>query len=81
MATATYEVGVGMTKLEKPGSHDLDYPDMAREAGLAALADPLIRYDLVEEAFIGYCYGDSTSGQGPRTRTWWNSTAASAPTS
>jgi acetyl-CoA acetyltransferase len=36
---------------------------MAREAGQAALADAGVSYDQVEDAFIGYCYGDSTSGQ------------------
>jgi acetyl-CoA acetyltransferase len=58
-----FVVGVGMTKFEKPGSRDWDYPDMGREAGEKALADAGIAYDKVEQAFIGYCYGDSTSGQ------------------
>ena len=52
-----------MTKFEKPGSRDWDYPDMGREAGQKALADAGIAYDEVETAFVGYCYGDSTSGQ------------------
>lgn len=63
MTMKTYIVGVGMTKFEKPGSRDWDYPDMASEAGRSALADAGVHYDQVEEAFIGYCYGDSTSGQ------------------
>ena len=63
MAERTFVVGVGMTKFEKPGSRDWDYPDMGREAGQKALADAGIDYGLVEQAFIGYCYGDSTSGQ------------------
>ena len=29
----TFVIGVGMTKFEKPGSKDWDYPDMAKEAG------------------------------------------------
>ncbi|EWC59390.1 3-ketoacyl-CoA thiolase [Actinokineospora spheciospongiae] len=56
-------IGVGMTKFEKPGSRDWDYPDMAREAGRNALADAGIEYPLVEQAYVGYVYGESTSGQ------------------
>jgi sterol carrier protein 2 len=52
-----------MTKFEKPGSRDWDYPDMAKEAGEKALADAGIRYDEVEQVAVGYCYGDSTCGQ------------------
>ena len=63
MSNRTFVIGVGMTKFEKPGSRDWDYPDMGREAGTKALADAGIDYGLVEAAFIGYCYGDSTSGQ------------------
>jgi acetyl-CoA acetyltransferase len=59
----TFVIGVGMTKFEKPGSREWDYPDMAREAGEKALADAGIGYGEVEQAFVGYCYGDSTSGQ------------------
>jgi acetyl-CoA acetyltransferase len=63
MGRKVFVVGVGMTKFEKPGSKDWDYPDMAREAGSKALADAGITYDLVEQAAVGYCYGDSTCGQ------------------
>ncbi|GAB3658315.1 lipid-transfer protein [Actinocorallia lasiicapitis] len=56
-------IGVGMTKFEKPGSREWDYPDMAREAGTKALADAGIPYDKVEQAVVGYVYGESTSGQ------------------
>jgi acetyl-CoA acyltransferase len=58
-----FVVGVGMTKFEKPGSREWDYPDMAKESGSKALEDAGIPYDRVEQAFVGYCYGDSTSGQ------------------
>src|SRR3954453_15247912 len=58
-----FVVGVGMTKFEKPGSKDWDYPDMAKEAGTKALADAGIDYSLGEQAAVGYCYGDSTAGQ------------------
>ena len=63
MGRKVYVVGVGMTKFEKPGSKEWDYPDMAKEAGTRALQDAGIAYDLVEQAVVGYCYGESTSGQ------------------
>ncbi len=59
----TYVIGVGMTKFDKPGTKDGDYPDWAKEAGEKAFADAGIPYEDVEEAFAGYCYGDSTYGQ------------------
>ena len=63
MARKVYVVGVGMTKFEKPGSKAWDYPDMAKEAGEKALADAGISYDQIEQAAVGYCYGDSTCGE------------------
>jgi acetyl-CoA acyltransferase len=59
----TYVVGVGMTKFDKPGTKEGDYPDWAREAGQRALADAGVSYEDIEQAFAGYCYGDSTYGQ------------------
>jgi sterol carrier protein 2 len=63
MGRKVYVIGVGMTKFEKPGSKAWDYPDMAKEAGSKALADAGIPYDLVEQAAVGYVYGESTCGQ------------------
>jgi len=64
MANKVYVVGVGMTKFEKPGRREgWDYPDMARESGTNALADAGIDYREIEQGFVGYCSGDSTSGQ------------------
>jgi sterol carrier protein 2 len=63
MGRKVFVVGVGMTKFEKPGSKSWDYPDMAKEAGEKALTDAGIRYDLIEQVAVGYCYGDSTCGQ------------------
>ncbi len=63
MSRKVYVVGVGMTKFEKPGSKEWDYPDMARESGQKALADAGIPYDAVEQVAVGYCYGDSTAGE------------------
>jgi acetyl-CoA acyltransferase len=61
--TRTFVIGVGMTKFDKPGTKDGDYPDWAKEAGEKALADAGIPYEDVEQAYAGYCYGDSTYGQ------------------
>jgi acetyl-CoA acyltransferase len=59
-----YVVGVGMTKFEKPGRREgWDYPDMARESGTNALQDAGIDYRDVEQGYVGYVYGESTSGQ------------------
>jgi sterol carrier protein 2 len=63
MGRKVFVVGVGMTKFEKPGSKEWDYPDMAKEAGGKALADAGIPFDAVEQACVGYCYGDSTAGE------------------
>ncbi|MDJ0786795.1 MAG: lipid-transfer protein [Myxococcota bacterium] len=63
MGRKVYVVGVGMTKFEKPGAKDWDYPDMAREAGTKALEDAGLSIDDIEQAAVGYCYGDSTTGQ------------------
>eukprot|EP00211_Chloroparvula_japonica_P001518 CAMPEP_0119149014 /NCGR_PEP_ID=MMETSP1310-20130426/42727_1 /TAXON_ID=464262 /ORGANISM="Genus nov. species nov., Strain RCC2339" /LENGTH=551 /DNA_ID=CAMNT_0007141089 /DNA_START=131 /DNA_END=1782 /DNA_ORIENTATION=+ len=63
MATKVFVIGVGMTKFEKPGSKDWDYPQMAKEAAEKSLVDANIRYDQVQQAAVGYCYGDSTCGQ------------------
>jgi acetyl-CoA acyltransferase len=52
-----------MTKFDKPGTKEGDYPEWAKEAGERALADAGISYDAIEQAYAGYCYGDSTCGQ------------------
>ena len=58
-----FVIGVGMTKFEKPGSREWDYPDMAREAGTGALKDAGISFADIEEAFAGYVFGDSCAGE------------------
>ncbi len=63
MSRKVYVIGVGMTKFEKPGSKDWDYPDMAREAGTNAIKDAGIKFEEIEQAAVGYCYGDSTCGE------------------
>ena len=63
MAERVFVIGVGMTKFEKPGTKDWDYPDMGREAGQKALTDAGIDYSDIDQAFLAYCYGESTTGQ------------------
>ncbi|KAL2301925.1 hypothetical protein Nmel_011326 [Mimus melanotis] len=63
MQRRVFVVGVGMTKFSKPNEKSADYPDMAKEAGQAALADAGIPYSAVKQACVGYVYGDSTCGQ------------------
>jgi acetyl-CoA acetyltransferase len=64
MGRKVFVVGVGMSKFEKPGAREgWDYPDMFKEAGERALADAKIPYDEVQQAVLGYCYGESTCGQ------------------
>ncbi|HNA24485.1 MAG TPA: lipid-transfer protein [Solirubrobacterales bacterium] len=59
----TFVIGVGMTRFDKPGTKEGDYPDWAVEAGRKALEDAGITYDEVQCAYVGYCYGESTSGE------------------
>ncbi|MBK8293408.1 MAG: lipid-transfer protein [Solirubrobacterales bacterium] len=59
----TFVIGVGMTKFEKPGTKEGDYPDWAKEAGEKAIADAGITYEDIDQAYAAYCYGDSTAGQ------------------
>uniref|UniRef100_A0AAQ4QAT3 Sterol carrier protein 2 n=1 Tax=Gasterosteus aculeatus aculeatus TaxID=481459 RepID=A0AAQ4QAT3_GASAC len=51
-----------LLQFEKPGGN-YDYPDMAKEAGQKALADAGVPYSAIEQACVGYVYGDSTCGQ------------------
>ena len=52
-----FVVGVGMTKFEKPGRRNWDYPQMGKVAGQKALRDAGIRYEDVQQAVVGYVYG------------------------
>jgi acetyl-CoA acetyltransferase len=54
--------GVGMVPFATP-SRSETYDVMGEAATRAALADAGISYDLVEQAYASYVYGDSTSGQ------------------
>lgn len=54
--------GVGMLPFAKPGASE-SYPVMGAAAARAALADAGVEYREVQQAYAGYVYGDSTSGQ------------------
>lgn len=60
--SAAYVLGVGLTNFIKP-RNQVDYPELAFEAGVKALLDAGINYDNVDHGLACYCYGDSTSGQ------------------
>jgi acetyl-CoA acetyltransferase len=54
--------GVGMIPFAKPGA-SAPYHVMGTEATKLALADAGLGYDVVQQAYVGYVYGDSTCGQ------------------
>lgn len=54
--------GVGMIPFAKPGA-SAPYHEMGTEATKLALTDAGIGYEAVEQAYVGYVYGDSTCGQ------------------
>ena len=57
-----YVVGVGMLPFTKPGANE-SFPKMAGRAVNAALRDAGLEYTDVQQAYVGYVYGDSTCGQ------------------
>ncbi len=62
MARSVHVVGVGMVPFVKP-SADFSYPDTAATAAREALGDAGLDYTDIEQAYVGYVYGDSTAGQ------------------
>ena len=62
MAQDVWVTGVGMIPFTKPGA-SAPYPVMAAEATRAALTDAGLDYAQVQQAVVGYVYGDSTAGQ------------------
>jgi acetyl-CoA acetyltransferase len=62
MSRDVFVAGVGMIAFTKPGANE-PYPQMAAKATRQALADAGIGYELVQQAYVGYVYGDSTAGQ------------------
>lgn len=59
---AVHVVGVGMIPFTKPGASEA-YHLMGARAAQLALDDAGVPYDAVQQAYIGYVYGDSTAGQ------------------
>lgn len=55
-------IGVGMIPFTKPGASD-PYTVMGARAAKLALEDAGVDYALVQQAYVGYVYGDSTAGQ------------------
>jgi acetyl-CoA acetyltransferase len=54
--------GVGMVPFAKPGKSEAYY-QMGEKAARAALDDAGVAYTAVQQAYVGYVYGDSTCGQ------------------
>lgn len=54
--------GVGMVPFVKPSIAE-PYDVMAVNAAKAALKDAGLRYNDIQQAYVGYVYGDSTAGQ------------------
>jgi len=62
MTAQALVVGVGMIPFAKPGASE-SYDVMGAKAATAALNDAGIGYDKIQQAYVGYVYGDSTAGQ------------------
>lgn len=62
MKNSVYVVGVGMVPFAKPSSSK-PYPEMASNAVRLALQDAGLPYSEIQQAYVGYVYGDSTAGQ------------------
>jgi sterol carrier protein 2 len=60
--TSVWIAGSGMVPFRKPGAAE-PYDAMAREAARLALVDAGIEYRAVQQAYVGFVYGDSTAGQ------------------
>jgi acetyl-CoA acetyltransferase len=59
---AVHVVGVGMIPFTKPGASE-PYNTMGARAAKLALEDAGVPYEAVQQAYVGYVYGDSTAGQ------------------
>jgi acetyl-CoA acetyltransferase len=62
MKQKVYVAGVGMIPFAKPGASE-PYDAMGATAAIAALADAGVAYSEVQQAYVGYVYGDSGAGQ------------------
>jgi acetyl-CoA acetyltransferase len=62
MSNKAIVAGVGMVPFSKPGESE-SYDVMGANAVRAALSDAGLSYEDVQQAYVGYVYGDSTCGQ------------------
>jgi len=62
VANRVVVAGVGMVPFATP-SKSAPYDELAEEATHRALVDAGIDFSQVQQAYVGYVYGDSTSGQ------------------
>ncbi len=62
MSGKVFVSGVGMIPFAKPGA-SAPYHQMGADAARLALVDAGIGFDDIQQAYVGYVYGDSTSGQ------------------
>lgn len=62
MSRNVFVTGVGMIPFAKPGA-SAPYDQMGASAARQALEDAGLDYGDIEQAYAGYVYGDSTSGQ------------------
>ncbi|MCC8939440.1 lipid-transfer protein [Bradyrhizobium sp. Arg68] len=62
MTSRAYVAGVGMIPFVKPGAN-APYHVMGAETAKLALTDAGLDYGKVQQAYVGYVYGDSTCGQ------------------
>lgn len=62
MSRTAIVAGVGMTPFTTPKRSE-PYNVMGEKATRAALADAAVDYSQVQQAYVGYVYGDSTCGQ------------------
>jgi hypothetical protein len=67
MQRAVHVVGVGMIPFTKPGASE-PYTVMGAKAAALALKDAGVDYAEVQQAYVGYVYGDSTAGQAAHLR-------------
>ena len=62
MSRTVFIAGVGMIPFTKPGASK-PYDEMGAEATTLALRDAGLEYGQVQQAVVGYVFGESTSGQ------------------
>ena len=62
MNRKVFVAGVGMIPFAKPGKSE-PYKVMGERAARLRAQDARVPYDQVQQAYVGYVYGDSTAGQ------------------